>query len=91
MKKEIIEKEEHGLKIAILNRGWVMIGNFNQTGEMCHLSNASVIRRWGTDKRLGQLAIEGKQNGTILDFIGEVDFHILTTVAIVDVDTSKWT
>ena len=49
MKKEIIEKEEHGLKIAILNRGWVMIGNFNQTGEMCHLSNASVIRRWGTD------------------------------------------
>lgn len=78
------------IKIAILNRGWMAVGKYSRVGDMCYLTDASVIRKWGTSKGLGQLAIEGKQEGTVLDPIGNIQFHMLTTVAIMDVDNKKW-
>lgn len=43
------------IKIVILPRGWNMIGYYSQEGTRCKLENASVIRRWGTTKGLGEL------------------------------------
>jgi len=77
-------------KIVILNRGWVAVGDFSRCGDMCRLENASVIRRWGTTEGLGELAIGGPQSDTILDPILPIEFHILTTVAIMDVEEEKW-
>lgn len=82
--------EQDPMKIVILQRGWVMIGRFSRDGDMCTLTDASVIRRWGTTKGLGQLAVEGKQPNTVLDSAGEVQFHILTAIAILAVEEGKW-
>jgi len=78
------------IKIAILQRGWVYIGKYSENGDACKLENAYCIRRWGTEKGLGQLALEGKQDETVLDKAGIVQFHKLTTVALIDVDDKLW-
>lgn len=77
------------VRIVILQRGWVMIGHWARNGDMCTLDNASVIRRWGTTKGLGDLRTGPKAN-TVLDPAGHVEFHILTTVAAIDCEAGKW-
>ena len=81
---------EEGIKIVVLQRGWVVIGRYRSEGEYAVLEDAYVIRSWGTDKGLGQLALEGKQTDTKLDKTGTVRFHKLTSVAIIDCEEKVW-
>jgi hypothetical protein len=78
------------IKIVILPRGWNMIGYFSKDGSNCKLENASVIRRWGTTKGLGELADKGKLEDTILDPCGTVEFHELTVIATIHCKESVW-
>lgn len=82
---------EGPIKIIILPRGWNMIGRFSKDGQHCKLENASVIRRWGTTKGLGELAEKGPLKGTILDSCGTVEFHELTVIAMINCKESVWT
>lgn len=78
-------------RIVILQRGWVMIGDFEREGSQCRLFNALVIRKWGTTKGLGELAQKGPLPETILDAcFGTVEFDYLTVIATISVDESKW-
>lgn len=79
------------IKIVILPRGWNMIGYFSKEGTQCKLENASVIRRWGTTKGLGELAEKGKLKDTILDPCGTVEFHELTVIATIVCREDVWT
>jgi len=83
-------QEESSIKIVILQRGWVMIGRFSKEGYDCTLTNAYVIRRWGTSRGLGELAEEGEKSETVLDKAGTVKFDYLTVVATIDCDEKKW-
>ena len=56
------------MKIVVLTNGWVLVGKLD--GDM--LTDASVIRRWGTSKGLGELANYGPLKETILDRLGTV-------------------
>lgn len=90
-KKSIQEEPRNSnIKIVILQRGNVMIGRWSQDGDMCTLENAHVIRYWGTERGLGQLALEGATTDTKLDKAGHVEFHILTTVATINCVESLW-
>ena len=82
--------ESEGLKIAILQRGWVMIGQFSRDGSNCFLRDASVIRIWGTTKGIGEIAMGGPTLKTVLDPCGLVQFDYLTVVALVDADEKAW-
>lgn len=77
-------------KIVILQRGWVMVGNFSQEGPNCKLENAAVIRRWGTTRGIGEIAENGPTKDTILDPVPTVHFHELTVVAIIDCNKANW-
>lgn len=77
-------------QIVILQRGWVMIGDFRQDGDNCTLDNASVIRIWGTTKGLGELALSGPKTKTILDPCGHVEFHVMTVVARLNTNPGLW-
>ncbi len=84
-------KREHGWNIVILQRGWVMVGDLTQDGTEMTLRDASVIRVWGTDRGLGQIAKDGPTGKTKLDPTnGEVKFHELTVVARIKAEESKW-
>lgn len=74
-----------GRYIVIGNRGNVVVGDLVLTGDIGVLSNSSVIRRWGTDNGLGQLALEGKKENTKLDPCGEFEFNMLTTCGMIKV------
>lgn len=79
------------IKIAILQRGWVMVGRFERTGSDCKLHNAHVIRIWGTKRGLGEIAGNGPTKDTVLDkCYGVVEFDYLTIVALISVEESKW-
>jgi hypothetical protein len=78
------------IKIVILQRGWVMVGRFERNGNDCVLRDASVIRRWGTTRGLGEIASAGPLENTILDKAGTVQFDYLTVVAAIDCEQTKW-
>lgn len=85
-------KPEHAngdMQIVVLQRGWVMVGKFFQTGDECRLEEASVIRAWGTTKGLGELR-DGPLAATKLDPCGTARFHALTIVHRIDVNSEKW-
>ncbi len=76
-------------QIVVLQRGWVVVGDVAQDGDQLVISNASVIRRWGTTKGLGQL-VDGPRPNTVLDAAGTVRAHALAVVLTIDVDAEKW-
>ena len=79
------------IKIIILPRGWNMIGHFSQEGSLCRLEKASVIRRWGTTKGLGELALKGPLKDTVLDPCPlPVEFHELTIIAAISCVEGVW-
>jgi hypothetical protein len=77
-------------QIVVLNRGWVVVGDYSEENDNCTLSNASVIRKWGTTKGLGELAENGPLTETVLDKCPNVHFNKLTIVARIDCNESKW-
>ena len=82
---------EGDIKIVVLQRGFVNVGYFERNGNDCKLSNASIIRRWGTTKGLGELALGGPTKDTILDkCYGEVGFDYLTVVQTISCKESVW-
>ena len=76
-------------RIVVLQRGWVVVGHFTSSGEMCRLDNAAVIRTWGTTHGLGELR-EGPTKSTVLDPCGTVEFHVLTSILILTCDSAAW-
>lgn len=77
-------------RIVVLQRGWVAVGDYFEDGNQAKLENASIIRRWGTSKGLGQLALEGPQSNTVLDKAGTLRFRVEAIVTTFDVDGAKW-
>ena len=79
-------------RIVVLQRGWVAVGNLDRnTAPQLKLENASIIRRWGTAKGLGELAEKGPLSNTVLDAAGTLEFHELAVVTTFVTDESKWT
>lgn len=77
-------------RIVVLQRGWVVVGNYEQEGEAVTIENASVVRRWGTQKGLGELATKGPLKDTILDPCGTVRAHINGIVLTIDTKGELW-
>lgn len=84
------EKEDNrDIRIVILQRGWVMVGEFKQEGSKCSLDGTSVLRIWGTSRGLGEL-VNGPLPYTKLDPAGHVEFNELNVVASIRVNSAKW-
>ena len=79
------------IRIVILQRGWVMVGRYLRNGDNCQLSQAAVIRNWGTTKGLGEIVSEGPKKDTKIDPTnGIVEFHRATEVATISCVEEKW-
>ena len=63
-------------QIVIAQRGWVFVGEVERSGgDDVTITNAKCIRRWGTTKGLGELALNGPLKSTVLDPMGTVRLH----------------
>ncbi len=59
--------ENFGIKIAIVDNGFVYIGNVLKDGDYYVIQNGFNVRRSGTERGFGQLAFEGPQKESQLD------------------------
>jgi hypothetical protein len=79
------------LCIVVMQRGWVAVGKLYQTGDVCTLAEAKVIRRWGATQGLGQLAAQGPQENTVLDPAPYgIIVHALAIVGIFLCNAGAW-
>lgn len=79
-------------RIVVLQRGWVAVGDLDRSAApQLKLENASIIRRWGTTKGLGELAASGPLAQTVLDAAGTLEFHEFAVVTTFVTDAGKWT
>ena len=79
-----------GFAIVIADRGFVYVGNVEHDDDFCIVTNAKNIRKWGTTKGLGELALEGPKSETVLDDYGTVRIPSSAVISILDSDASKW-
>jgi len=86
-----MENTLSGFAIVVVDRGFVYVGDTHITPEWCVIKNARNIRKWGTSKGLGQLAIEGPQSGTELDAVGTVRIPMRAVISVMDTEAAKWT
>jgi hypothetical protein len=77
-------------KIVVLQRGWVVVGDYAKGDNEVVISNASVIRRWGTTKGLGEIAENGPTSSTVLDKCGTVRAHEQAVIMAIDCNQDKW-
>jgi hypothetical protein len=79
-----------GMQIAILDRGFVYVGDVQTNSEWCVISNARNVRQWGTKEGLGELAIKGPLPNTILDETGTVRAPLKSLIALIACNPSSW-
>lgn len=84
------DKGRGELRIAVLQRGWIYVGNYYREGNDCRLENASCIRNWGTTNGLGEIAENGPTSRTKLDPCPTVEFHRLGEVLTIICNSKKW-
>lgn len=79
-----------GESVARLLTAETARGRFERDGDMITLTDAQVVRVWGTTRGLGEIAAGGPTAATKLDPAGTVTCHVLTTVAMLDCDPGRW-
>lgn len=77
-------------QIAVLERGFVYVGDVSREDDFIVISNAQNIRHWGTSKGLGELANEGRTGETKLDFVGTVRAPLSAVIHLIDCNTAVW-
>jgi hypothetical protein len=81
----------HNHRIVVLQRGWVAVGNLDRSSApQLKLTDAKIIRRWGTTNGLGQLAENGPTSNTVLDPAGTLEFHELAVVTTFVTKDQAW-
>lgn len=78
------------VRILVLQRGWVAVGNYSLAGDEVTLNNAKIVRRWGTTKGLGEIASKGPTKQTVLDVVGHVQVHRLGVVLAITCEPTAW-
>lgn len=77
-------------QIVIADRGFVWVGDVSIDDAWCVITNSQQVRRWGTDRGLGQLAASGPLRNTVLDPAGTVRVPLRAVIGLVECEASKW-
>ena len=78
------------MKIVVLDHGFVVVGHVEFDGHYIVVTNCRCVRRWGTSKGLGQLAVEGPLPNTVLDAQPTTRVHELQVVQMIDCEGEAW-
>lgn len=79
-----------GVAIVVADRGFVYVGRVEVDEDFCVVEQAKNIRKFGTERGLGQLALEGPQENTVLDEVGIVRIPMRAVISIIDTEAAKW-
>lgn len=76
--------------IVVLDRGFVYVGALEEANGRYKLTGAKNIRRWGTNKGLGQLVLNGPQENTKFDECGTVIFNEKALISVHPTEKKLW-
>ena len=85
-KKEVLS----GYAIAVLDRGFVYVGEVEVDEKWCVIKKVRNIRIWGTTKGLGELALGGPTEKTELDMCNTVRVPLHALIHLIDTEIEKW-
>ena len=71
------------VRIVVAISGWVFMGEYKSCGDHVTLENASCVRVWGTSAGLGEIALHGPTERTVLDPAGFVEIPMNSVVATI--------
>ena len=89
VRKDSIQDNDGEIKIVVLDRGFVYVGQVSQEDDFYVIKNAKNIRQWGTTKGLGEL-VSGPLANTKLDNVGTVRAPSRALISLIDVEQAKW-
>ena len=75
--------------IVIADKGWVFVGSADVSDTWVRLTHAMNIRRWGTQRGLGEL-VQGPLPSTVLDPAGTVDLPMSAVIALIQCNAAAW-
>lgn len=80
------------IQIVVVEGGWVLVGiaKLGVQQQAIELINAHVIRRWGTTKGLGEIALNGPTKQTMLDKLGVAFVQLKQVRFTIPCDETKW-
>lgn len=81
--------ESHGFQIAVLDRGFVYVGDIKTDDNWAYIENARNIRLWGTTKGLGELR-SGPTSATKHDKVGTIKVNKRALMHMIATDKHKW-
>ena len=81
---------DHGLCIVVADRGHVWVGLTRDCGDYTMIYDARIVRRWGTERGLSQLANEGPLPNTTLDDSATVKVARRAVIAIIPCCDAAW-
>lgn len=85
-----MQEIDHGIQIAVLDRGFVYVGRAKTDDDWLYLSDAQNVRRWGTTNGLGQLAATGPTQQTKLDKAGTVKAPLKSLIHLIAAEEQIW-
>ena len=86
----LVPVQQGNLKIVVLDKGFVYVGNFTDNGDTITIDNARCCRVWGTTKGLSQLANEGPNSNTKLDDATTITAPKHSLIHTLNCVESKW-
>ena len=89
IRKDAVSDTDGDIKIVVLDRGFVYVGNIAKEDDFIVIKNAKNIRQWGTTKGLGEL-INGPLKNTKLDAAGTVRAPFRALISLIDVEQKAW-
>lgn len=89
VRADSVKDTDGDIKIVVLDRGFVYVGNVAIDIDFVIIKNAKNIRVWGTTKGLGEL-VSGPLSNTKLDSVGTVRAPNRALISLIDVEQSKW-
>ena len=77
--------------IVVASSGWVFVGTpaAAPAPDAYALDDAAVIRKWGTDRGIGQLALHGVTPETILDPVGKLVINRTNLICLLEVQAPE--
>lgn len=79
------------VQVVVIEGRWNIVGNVEHHDDgALTITNASVIRYWGTTKGLGQLAQSGPTSKTILDKVGVMRVPAHAVLLCMDSKADLW-
>lgn len=86
-----VTNNESDLRICVINSGWVIVGYLKEENEICTIEDGKFIRVWGTKSGLGEIALNGPTNKTILDEAnGLITFHKTQMIFNLSINKNNW-